>query len=230
LPGRRSRRSRRSLRRSPTRQRTRPTSSPNRRPLAVAITGGIGAGKSEALKAFARHEAAVVSSDEIVHHLLRSDPEIKNAMVERLGEAILDEDGHIDRGRVAERVFGDRDALAWLEGLLHPKVSAEYLTWREQLARLENPPEVCVTEVPLLYEVGAQDRFDKVVVITAPPKLREARARVPTAGRSDRLLPDKEKVKRADYAYVNTGTLEELDAWIAGVMDELRAEREPQRR
>jgi dephospho-CoA kinase len=146
-------------------------------------------------------------------------------MVERLGEGILGEDGQIDRGRVAERVFGDRDALAWLEGLLHPKVSAEYLRWREQLGRLESPPDVCVTEVPLLYEVGGQDRFDKVVVITAPPQLREARARVPTAGRSDRLLPDREKVKRADFSYANTGTLEDLDTWVVGVMEELRAAR-----
>ncbi len=151
-------------------------------------------------------------------------------MVERLGEGILGPDGHIDRSRVADRVFGDRDALAWLEGLLHPKVSAEYLTWREELGRLENPPEVCATEVPLLYEVGGESRFDKVVVITAPQKLRETRARVPLAGRTDRLLPDDEKVKRADYSYVNTGTLQDLDAWIAGIMEVLRASREPVRR
>ena len=151
-------------------------------------------------------------------------------MIERLGEGIIGEDGYIDRSRVGERVFGDREALAWLEGLLHPKVSAEYLNWRDRLAELPDPPEVAVTEVPLLYEVGGQDRFDKVVVITAPPKLREARARVPTAGRSDRLLPDKEKAKRADFVYVNTGTLEELDSWIAGVMEELRAGLEPRPR
>jgi dephospho-CoA kinase len=148
-------------------------------------------------------------------------------MVERLGEDILGEDGEIDRSLVAARVFRDREALAWLEALLHPKVSAEYLTWREQLGRLENPPDVCVTEVPLLYEVGGESRFDKVVVITAPPKLRDARSRVPVAGRSDRLLPDREKAKSADYVYVNTGTLEELDEWVAEVMAQLRAVREP---
>jgi dephospho-CoA kinase len=209
--------------RNPKPLRTRATSSSRRAPVSVAITGGIGAGKSEALKAFARHGAAVVSSDEIVHHLLRADPEVRSALVERLGEGILGEDGEIDRGRVGALVFGESEALAWLEGLLHPKVSAEYLRWREQLAELPNPPAVTVTEVPLLYEVGAQDRFDKVVVITAPAKLREARARVPTAGRSDRLLPEREKVKRGDYVYVNTGTLEELDSWVAALMKELRA-------
>jgi dephospho-CoA kinase len=83
--------------------------------------------------------------------------------------------------------------------------------------------------VPLLYEVGGEARFDKVVVITAPEKLREARANVSLKGRSDRLLPDREKVRRADFSYVNTGTLQELDAWVAGLMEELRASSAPAR-
>jgi dephospho-CoA kinase len=172
----------------------------------------------------------VVSSDEIVHHLIRSDPEVKAALLERLGDGILGEDGEIDRARVGELVFGDRESLAWLEALLHPRVSAEYLRWREQLAQLPEPPAVAVTEVPLLYEVAAQERFDKVVVVTAPRLLREQRTNVPMAGRSDRLLDDREKVMRADYSYVNTGGLEELDAWVAEVMEELRASRESARR
>jgi dephospho-CoA kinase len=193
-------------------------------PLAVAITGGIGAGKSEALFAFQKAGAATVSSDEIVHHLLREDVEVREELLGELGEGILGEDGAIDRARVAELVFGDRDKLAFLESVLHPRVAAEYLRWREQLDRLPNPPEVCVTEVPLLYESGAEARFDKVVVVTAPAKLREQRRRVRRDGREQRLLPDAEKVKRADYAYVNTGSLEELDAWVGGVMAELKAQ------
>jgi dephospho-CoA kinase len=188
------------------------------RPLAVAITGGIGAGKTTALESFRRHGAATVSSDEIVHHLLRSDPDVKQALVERLGEEVLGPDGVPDRERIALRVFRDREALDWLEKLLHPLVSREYLTWREQLAALPNPPQVCVTEVPLLYEVGAESRFDKVVVITAPAKLREARRGGRTDDREARLMADREKVKRADFVYVNTGTPDELDAWVAGVM------------
>ena len=193
------------------------------RPVAVAITGGIGAGKSEALYAFPKAGAATVSSDEIVHHLLRSDPEVKAAIVAELGEDVLDAEGAVDRTLVAEKVFADRGKLDFLERLLHPKVAAEYLAWREQLAELPAPPAVCVTEVPLLFETGAEQRFDKVVVITAPANLREQRRRVTRDDRDTRLLPDKEKVKRADFAYVNTGTLEELDAWVAGVMRELTA-------
>lgn len=188
------------------------------RPLAVAITGGIGAGKSTALDSFRRHGAATVSSDEIVHHLLRTDPEVKQALRERLGDEILGPDGAPDRERIALRVFKDREALDFLEKLLHPLVSREYLAWRKQLSRLPAPPTVCVTEVPLLYEVGAETRFDKVVVITAPAKLREARRGGRMDDRESRLIPDREKVKRADFAYVNTGTPEELDAWVGEVM------------
>ena len=193
------------------------------RPVAVAITGSIGAGKSEALRAFARHGAAVVSSDEIVHHLLHEDEDIKRALVERFGQDALGEDGRPDRGRIGRLVFGDGEALAFLEGLLHPLVAREYLTWREQLAQLPNPPSVCVTEVPLLYEVGGESRFDKVVVITAPAKLRDARRTVPRDDRDARLSSDEEKAKRADFVYVNTGSLEDLDAWVVGVLAELAA-------
>ena len=203
--------------------RTTQPENPLTRPIAVAITGGIGAGKSTALECFRRHGAATVSSDEIVHHLLAADPEVKRALVERLGEEILGSNGVPDRERIARRVFGDAEALDFLEQLLHPLVSREYMAWREQLAALPKPPEVCVTEVPLLYEVGAESRFDRVVVITAPAKLREARRGGWRDDRESRLLPDKEKAKQADFVYVNTGTPDDLDAWVAGVMATLTA-------
>ena len=190
------------------------------RPVAVAITGGIGAGKSEALKAFARHGAATVSSDEIVHHLLRR-PEVRDAVVARMGHGIVSPAGEIDRGALATVVFNDREALAWLEELLHPLVSAEYLQWREQLAELPDAPSVSVTEVPLLYETGGDARFDKVVVITAPSKLRRARSEVAMDDREARLIPDAEKVERADFSFKNTGSLEELDAFVESVLAEL---------
>jgi dephospho-CoA kinase len=191
------------------------------RPVAVAITGGIGAGKSTALEAFHRHGAATVSSDEIVHHLLATDDEVRDALSRRLGSQILGADGRPDRAAIARIVFRDPDALAFLEGLLHPLVSREYLQWRDQLAALDRPPRVCVTEVPLLYEAGGESRFDKVVVITAPKRLREARRDAPIDEREQRLLPDREKVRRADFHYRNVGTEEELDAWVAGVMESL---------
>ena len=191
------------------------------RPIAVAITGGIGAGKSEALAAFARHGAATVSSDEIVHRLLRDDAEVREELLGRFGEGILDDVGQVNRAAIAEIVFADPEALGWLEGLLHPRVTREYLEWREQLGELPNPPMVCATEVPLLYEVGGQERFDVVVAVTAPADVRTKRTQVASGQRESRLLPDTVKVAQADFAYVNDGSLDELNAFVAGVMREL---------
>jgi dephospho-CoA kinase len=185
------------------------------RPVSVAITGGIGAGKTEALQAFRRHGAAVVSSDEIVHRLLAEDEEVRAALRERLGDDVFGGDGAVDRAAVAARVFGNPELVAWLEGLLHPKVVREYLAWRD-----EQTAPLTVTEVPLLYEVGGETRFDHVVVITAPPEVRASRREVADA-RQARLIPDEEKLRRADYAYVNTGSLEELDRFVAAVVEEL---------
>jgi len=192
--------------------------------VAVAVTGGIGAGKSEALAAFARHGAAVVSSDQIVHELLRSDEEVQDAVRERWGDEVLAPDGAVDRDRVANIVFTDRRELEWLEALLHPRVVATYLRWREKLAELPEPPAVSVTEVPLLYEVGGEERFDAVVVVTASPEVRISRQIRPMLDREERLLPDEEKVARADFAYVNDGTVAELDAFVADVIGKLSSE------
>src|SRR3712207_9534390 len=100
------------------------------------------------LKAFARHGAATISSDAIVHRLLREDADVKQAIVDKLGRIVLRK-GEIDRSRVANFVFRDRELLAWLEGLLHPRVSAEYLRWREGP---EAPPTG--TEGALPFEGG----------------------------------------------------------------------------
>jgi dephospho-CoA kinase len=181
-----------------------------RRPLAVAITGGIAAGKSEALEAFSRYGAATLSADEIVHDLLADDAEVRAAIRERWGDAAVD-----DRGRIGEIVFRDRAELDWLEQLLHPKTRAAADAW---LASVDAP--LAVVEVPLLYETGGESRFDAVVVVTAPPEVREER-RTGLAEREARLLPDDEKVRRADYAFVNDGSLEDLDAFVGKVFEAL---------
>src|SRR5688500_12512391 len=149
-----------------------PAEPPPSRPFAIAITGGIGAGKSEALRAFSRHGAATLSSDEIVHDLIRDDAEVRAQLVDRFGEGILAADGTPERARIAEIVFADRDELRWLERLLHPRVVGCYLAWRDELARRPEPPAVCAIEVPLLYEAGGEGRFDAVVAITAPAAVR----------------------------------------------------------
>jgi dephospho-CoA kinase len=185
-----------------------PSPTSRKKPLNVAITGAIGAGKSEALRAFARHGAATISSDEIVHVLISDDADVKAALIERFGTN--------DRAEIGKIVFADREQLAWLEALLHPRVVEHYLAWR---ARQTAP--LAVTEVPLLYETGGDARFDKVVLITAPKALREVRREPLPGNRETRFIADREKAKSADYTYVNTGSLKDLDDFVGSVVDDL---------
>jgi len=150
-----------------------------------------------------------------VHRLLRDDEETLAAVRGRWGDGIVGADG-ADRAAIAAIVFERPDELAWLEGLLHPKVVQEYLAWRE-----DQTAPVAVVEIPLLYETGGDARFDAVVVVTARPGLRAERSGVATDARERRLIPDAEKVARADFSYVNEGTLAELDAFVADVMAQL---------
>src|SRR4051794_21509321 len=89
-----------------------PPTSANSTTVAVAITGPIGAGKSAALDAFARHGAATISSDEIVHRLLRSDPNVRRELAEHFGSDVIGSEG-ADRAKLAELVFSDQDQLDW---------------------------------------------------------------------------------------------------------------------
>jgi dephospho-CoA kinase len=178
-------------------------------PLRVAVTGGIGAGKSEVLRAFARRGVPTISADEIVHRLIADDPAVRAALEERFGTT--------DRGRIGKVVFGDEGELAWLEGLLHPRVRAARDEW---LAGIDAP--IAVAEIPLLYETGGERDVDVVVVVTAPPEVRRGRSPAVDA-RSGRLIPDEEKAARADFVYVNDGTLEQLDAFVEDLLAKLNA-------
>ena len=138
------------------------------------------------------------------------------ALVERWGEDVLS-NGRVDRAAVGRIVFADRAELEWLEGLVHPRTAEAQRRWRE-----EQDAPLLVVEVPLLYETGADERFDVVLVVTAPPETRASRSDVANvAEREQRLIPDEEKARRADFVYVNDGSLEQLDAFVAGVVEAL---------
>jgi dephospho-CoA kinase len=191
----------------------------------VGLTGGIGAGKSEALAAFARLGAATLSTDQVTHELL-ADPEVRAALIERWGEAVT-ANGEVDRGKVAEIVFADQGELAWLESQLHPRVGAHVIGWR---SRLEPSTEVAVVEVPLLFEAAMEDAFDATVAVVAADEVRENRLRergqAGLAGREDRQLDQDEKANRADHVVRNDGTLDDLERAIGEVLAELgRGER-----
>lgn len=186
-------------------------------PPCIALTGGIGSGKSEALAAFAACGAATLSSDAVVHDLY-ADLEVIAAVRARFGDGVLDAGGRIDRPALGERAFAQEGGVAFLEGLLHPRIEGRRRAWlAEQAARRPAPP-LLVCEVPLLFEAGVEGAFDASLLVTAAEQVR--RRRVEARGqdfdaRSARQMPEADKAARADRVLVNDGALESLRAWVA---------------
>ena len=186
----------------------------------VGLTGGLGAGKSEALRALEELGAAALSTDRVVHDLLSSD-EVRDLVVERLGPEVAPE-GALDRSLIAERVFGDDEARGWLEAMLWPRVGDRVTAWREGLSDAEPQPRAAVVEVPLLFESGMDAAFDHTVAVVAGEKVRAeragARGHAGLEGRSGRQLSQEEKSQRADFTVRNDGTLEELKSSLSTVL------------
>lgn len=191
-------------------------------PPFVGLTGGIAAGKSEALAAFERLGAAVLSSDAVVHELL-GEPDVRARLVKRWGEGVL-ADGGIDRGRVGAIVFERPAELAWLEAVLHPLVGERVAQWRQSLP--DDTP-LAVVEVPLLFETGMESGFDATVCVVAPDPTRSSRSRERGTAllerRDGRQLSQDEKAERATHVIANDGSLAELEARIADLVPQLIA-------
>ncbi len=191
-------------------------------PPFVGLTGGIGAGKSEALQAFARLGAATLSTDVVAHELLeRAD--VRSRLIDRWGPDIA-RDGALDRDRIAGIVFKAPDELRWLEAQLHPLVREQVGFWRESLD--ESVP-LAVVEVPLLHESGLTAIFDAVVCVIADDARRESRARArglgSLEGRRDRQLSQEAKAAASTHVVRNDGTLAELESALQELFAELQA-------
>jgi dephospho-CoA kinase len=186
----------------------------------IGLTGGIGAGKSEALRALERLGAATLSTDAVTHELLATD-EVRDLLIAELGPEIAS-DGRIDRDKVASRVFGDDQKRAWLEGVLWPRVGERVAQFRETA---EDRP-AAVVEVPLLFESGMEGVFDKTIVVIADEDVRAERAAARghqlVEARAARQLTQDEKAEKADFVIRNDGTIEELETKLSDVLEKLR--------
>jgi dephospho-CoA kinase len=183
----------------------------------LGLTGGIGGGKSEALRAFRRHGAVTLSSDESVRSLYARD-EVRRAVGGHFGEGVIGPDGEVDRAAVGRIVFADTDELRWLERLLLPLLAAEFTAWRDR--QTQGGAQLLVHEAPTLFEVGVGDRYDAILTVTAPAEVREGR-RPGSRRQMAHQLPEDEKAARSDYVYENTGSLEDLDRFVAGLVERL---------
>lgn len=191
-------------------------------PLKIGLTGGIAAGKSEALAVFGRLGAATLSSDAVVHELLESEP-LRAKLVERWGAEVVP-DGTVDRVRIGEIVFADPDELTWLESQIHPLVGERMAAW---MASLPEDTEFAVVEVPLLFEVGRDDVFDTTVAVVTADEMRrqraEARGHALVDEREARQLSQREKAERADHVVENDGSVEDLERALSALLAKLRS-------
>lgn len=190
-------------------------------PLTIGLTGGIAAGKSEALAAFQRLGAEAISSDAVVHELLDSEP-LQSRLIARWGPDVAPE-GTVDRGRIGEIVFADPGELSWLEGQIHPLVGERIGAW---LAGLSGSVEVAVVEVPLLFESEMEGVFDTTLAVVAREDVRRARAEARghtlVSEREARQLTQEQKAGCAQHVVENNGTVEDLERALSALVEKLK--------
>lgn len=176
----------------------------------VGITGGIGSGKSTVCAMLEEMGVAVYNSDARAKELMTTSATLREAIVSRFGAECYTSEG-LNRGYLAERVFGDAAELAALNSLVHPAVMNDFEAWAES-----QQGSYVVLESAILFEAGLEQRVDVAVAVLSPEELRIERAmrrdgasREQVVARIGRQLSDDERADRAKYAIVNID-LEEL--------------------
>ncbi len=188
-------------------------------PLQVGLTGNIGSGKSSVARLFAERGAALIDADALAREATE-DPGVLREIAAIFGDEIV-VDGALDRAALAARVFGNPDARADLNAIIHPWVGRERAARTAAFATQISPPAVVIHDVPLLFEVGLDAEFDKVVVVDAPLELRVARVVARSGLTADEVrardaaqLPLAEKVRRADFVIDNSGDFDDLEPQV----------------
>ena len=184
------------------------------------LTGGIGSGKSTALRLFAELGCATLSTDQVVHEI-QQQPDVVNAFIERFGREVIGEDG-IDRAAVARIVFSDPKQREWIESLIWPLVGSRIAEWRKQVEGQVDPVRAAVIEVPLLFESGMDAAFDGTIAVSADDTLREKRVaergQEAVAEREARQLSQSDKAERSTWSVVNDGSITDLRIKLSGLL------------
>lgn len=193
----------------------------------LALTGGIGTGKSAVARILRDMGVSVIDADEAVRAVQAPGAEGLRRLVEAFGPSILTERGELDRGRMAAVVFADPKARRRVEEIIHPLVR-EWMAARHVEA-LQRGADIIVHDIPLLYESRGPEGFDAVLLVYAPEDvqlrrlvqlrgMREEDARARIAAQ----LPIEEKRRRAPYVIENTGSLDDLREAVRRVWSEVR--------
>ncbi|MSR36224.1 MAG: dephospho-CoA kinase [Gemmatimonadetes bacterium] len=197
--------------------------------LSVALTGGLGSGKSEVLRIWARSGVPVVSADELSRRAVEPGTPGLAEVRRAFGDGVIGPDGGLDRARMRERVFVDEAARRKLEGILHPRIAALREDWIA--ARHREGHALVVAEIPLLFETGSDTQFDVTVAVDAPEvarlaRLASARGLAETDARRIMVaqMDPAEKRRRAHHVLENAGSLAQLETHALDLLDRLRRE------
>jgi dephospho-CoA kinase len=188
----------------------------------IALTGGIATGKSTILRRLQRHGVRVIDADALAREAIAPGTAAAAAVRARFGDALFGPDGTLDRKALGALIFGDEEARAALERIVHPEVYGRIAAW---FAALPAGTSLAVADIPLLFETGHDTEFDTVIVAACPPDVQlerirrrdgfsdgEARARLAAQ------WPIAEKMRRADYVVRTDGPVEATDAQVDALL------------
>jgi dephospho-CoA kinase len=208
--------------------------------LKVGLTGGIASGKTVVGEMFVAVGARLVQADRIAHALMQPGEAVYNEVVRHFGREILNPDGSVNRGKLAELAFGaaasaQPSRIEELNRIVHPAVIRKQYEWMDEMGR-QDPNVVAIVEAALILEAGAADHFDRLIIVTCTEEQRVVRfaarqkieleaARKEVLRRMAAQLPDNEKIKAADYVIDNSGSLNSTRDQVRQVWNELRAKR-----
>jgi len=195
--------------------------------IIVGLTGSVGTGKSTVANLFKELGAYVIDWDELAREVVKPRSKAWQEIVQYFGKGILNQDLTINRQKLAEIVFADKEKLARLNQIVHPEVSRRDERITDQTSR-HDPDALIIKDVPLLFEMAQPPSVDKIIVVSAgrETQLRRLREKGITGEdaqrRIDAQLPLEEKIKRADFVVDNDGQLEDTKRQVAQIYSLLK--------
>jgi len=196
--------------------------------LIVGLTGGVASGKTAVSQVLKEEGAYIIDADRIARELVEPHKPAWNELVKAFGKEILQEDEFVNRKKLAEKVFGDLKHRKHLNQILHPKIKEEIDRRTKEIGQ-KDPGAIVVIDAPLLVELGAHRKVDKLIVVTSTPmqqmerlKERDGRSPEEALGIFSAQMPVEEKVKLADFVIRNEGSLEETKKRAREVFQELK--------
>jgi len=194
--------------------------------LKVALTGGIATGKSYVLAQFRRRGVPCLDADELVHGVEAAGTEATAAIAARFGAEVLADDGSVNRAKLGPIVFADPAARRELEAIVHPAVYRAVAAGVRAF-ELTGTHAFAIVDVPLLYETGADENFDRVIVTACPPEMQIARlierglSEDAARQRLAAQWPTEKKIERADFVITTDGAFEDTNRQVEDIVRSL---------